>query len=146
MKTANPYKIFCHQHQPEIQLYLEEYPAYPQQIGEVIFIPHLLPVNRGILSTIYLRFRRSVSEAAIRENLQNFTANKPFVHLLPAGTMPNLQRVRHTNHCCFNVFPDGSGKNWIIVTAIDNLVKGASGQAIQNMNVMYDFAEEAGLI
>ena len=145
-ENLKPYKIFQHQHQPEIQLYLTQQ-GYPEkQLGDIIFTPRLLPVNRGILSTIYLRFSEPIEEAELRKCYQDFCADKAFVHLLEPGVMPDLKAVAHSNHCVMNLFRHEQGQDWVIVSAIDNLVKGAAGQALQNMNLMFGLAPSTGLV
>lgn len=140
------YKIFSHQHHPEIQQYLEALTPYPTAVGDVIFTPHLLPLNRGILSTIYLHFNEPVDETEVRNRFKTLDKEHPFAHLLPEGELPHLQMAQHSNSCFIGVQPDASRQNWIVITAIDNLVKGAAGQAIQNMNLMFDIEETTCLI
>ena len=89
-ENLKPYKIFQHQHQPEIQLYLAQQGYPEEQLGDIIFTPHLLPVNRGILSTIYLRFSEPIEEAELRKGYQDFWANKAVVHLLEPGVAKTL--------------------------------------------------------
>ncbi len=141
------YKVFVHQHQPEIQQYLSDLSPYSKmQIGEVIFTPHLLPLDRGILSTIYLHFSEALDTQAVRSRFEAADQASPFVHLLPEGTLPDVKEVQHSNRCHISVNGDESGQNWIVITAIDNLTKGAAGQALQNMNLMFGHDETAGLI
>lgn len=140
------YKVFAHQHQPEIQQYLADLTPYrADELGEVIFTPHLLPVNRGILSTIYLRFQSPVDAEQVRASFQGFAEQNAFVHLLPEGQLPDLKASSHSNRCVTGLSGDATRRNWIAVTSIDNLVKGASGQAIQNLNLMFGLPETAGL-
>ena len=140
------YKVFGHQHHPEIQQYLTDLTPYSAEaVGEVIFTPHLLPVNRGILSTIYLRFQEALDAEQVRAGFQDFAEQNAFVHLLPEGRLPDLKASIHSNRCVIGLSCDASRKNWIVVTSIDNLVKGASGQAIQNLNLMFGLPETAGL-
>lgn len=145
-ENFKPYKIFQHQHRPEIQLYLSQRGYLEGSVGDVIFTPHLLPVNRGILSTIYLRFNEPVAEMELRSRYAQFCEAKPFVHLLDRGVMPDLKSVAHSNHCVINCFGHENGRDWIVVSAIDNLVKGAAGQALQNMNLMFGLPEATGLL
>ena len=102
--------------------------------------------ERGILSTIYLRFSEPIEEAELRKCYQDFCADKAFVHLLEPGVMPDLKAVAHSNHCVMNLFRQEQGQDWVIVSAIDNLVKGAAGQALQNMNLMFGLAPSTGLV
>lgn len=127
------YKVFNHQHTPEIRQVLNQHTPYQ---GEVIFTPHLLPVDRGILSTIYLQFSQPQDPKQIRDQYAEFACNQPFVQLLPEGQTPEIKWVQHTNRCQIGLHVDPTGQRVIVITAIDNLVKGASGQAIQNLNLM----------
>ena len=111
----------------------------------VIFTPHLLPVNRGILSTIYVRLPRDLTQDAVRALYISRYADEPFVCFLPPGQLPTLTHTTHTNLCAINVQPVDDRGNWIVMSSEDNLVKGASGQAIQNMNIMYGLPETTGL-
>jgi N-acetyl-gamma-glutamyl-phosphate reductase len=140
------YKIFGHQHLPEIQHYLEQSTAYrAEQQGAVVFTPHLLPIGRGILTSIVLRFKKPLDPAALRQRFAGFAGREPFVTLLPEGRSPDLKMVRHRNECVISLHHDASAETWIVLTAIDNLGKGASGQAVQNLNLMYGWDETAGL-
>jgi len=140
------YKVFSHQHQPEIQQYLSELSPYPfDLIGEVIFTPHLLPVNRGILSTIYLHFSEPILADEIGQRFKNFTKVHKFVHFLDDDCLPDIKMTLNSNMCMVGAHSDDSKKNWVIVTSLDNLVKGASGQAIQNMNLMFGLDDNLGL-
>ncbi len=141
------YKIFQHQHLPEIQQYFEDLTAYDaQQQGNLIFTPHLLPLTRGILSTIYLHFSDALSVEQVRANFGRTAEQNPFFHLLPEAQFPDLSTVQHSNRCHVGLAHDQSRTNWIVITALDNLVKGASGQAIQNMNLMFNCEETRGLM
>ena len=140
------YKVFSHQHQPEIQQYLTELSPYSvEKIGEVIFTPHLLPVNRGILSTIYFHFSEPIADSEIRNRFEKFSNRNKFIHFLDEGTLPELKMTLNSNFCMIGIASDESQKNWMVLTSIDNLVKGASGQAIQNMNLMFGIDENLGL-
>lgn len=138
----NAYGIASHRHAPEIE----------QTLGRaagkglvVTFTPHLMPMNRGILSTIYVKLSGKNTADNLREILQKTYENEAFVHVAPAGVMPSTHQVRGTNDCVIGVFADRIPGQAILVSVIDNLVKGASGQAVQNMNVMYDWPETTGL-
>ncbi|MCI0422789.1 MAG: N-acetyl-gamma-glutamyl-phosphate reductase [Acidobacteria bacterium] len=137
-ESFKAYNVFKHRHTPEIWQELDS--------SHLVFTPHLLPINRGILSTIYVRVRESVTEAAIGECFQQAYAQEPFVRLFPAGSLPEIKFVAHTNYCDVGWRLEPSRSMLVIVSAIDNLVKGAAGQAVQNMNVMLGLEETAGLM
>ncbi len=140
------YKAFKHQHQPEIKQYLEELsPFESKTIGEPVFTPYLLPLSRGILSGIYLHFNRRINESEIEERFNAFSEDNPFIQIMPKGHFPVLRSPAHSNRCAIGWASDSSGSQWLVQTSIDNLVKGASGQAIQNMNLMFGFTETSGL-
>ena len=140
------YKVFSHQHQPEIQQYLSELSAYRSEInGEVIFTPHLLPVNRGILSTIYLHFREPVDGDKVIRRFSEFADKQKFVEFMGKAHFPDIKITSHTNRCMIGIECDQSRQNWVIVSSLDNLIKGAAGQAIQNMNIMFGLEESHGL-
>ena len=146
-ENFSAYKIFQHQHLPEIQQYLEDLTPYQaEQHGTVIFTPHLLPLTRGILTTLYLQFREPVSMQEVRASFEQTAQQNPFFHLLPARRFPDLNMVRGSNRCMVGIAHDDSATQWIVITALDNLVKGAAGQAIQNMNLMFEFEETEGLL
>jgi N-acetyl-gamma-glutamyl-phosphate reductase len=136
------YGIASHRHAPEIEQTLAD--ASGEQLT-VTFTPHLMPMNRGILSTIYVGLAGKNTVADLRAILEKAYHDEPFVHVLPEGVMPSTHQVRGTNDCVMNVFADRAKGRAIIVSVIDNLVKGASGQAVQNMNVMYGWPETTGL-
>ena len=112
---------------------------------QIIFTPYLLPINRGILSTIYLRIPPDWAEDKVRALYAEMYADEPFVRLLPAGKLATIAHTAHTNLCTISLTLAAPGV-LIVVSSIDNLVKGAAGQAIQNMNIMFGLPETAGLI
>ena len=135
------YKIGrSHRHLPEMEQLLTEWGAEP---GKLVFSPHLLPVPRGILSTIYVPLAAGWNEARVRAVYAAAYAGEPFVQVLAAGTLPSLAQVNYSNLCALGIAV--SGQMLIVVSALDNLIKGASGQAVQNMNVMFGFQEREGL-
>ena len=136
------YKIGSHRHTPEIE---QELSALAGRQVTVSFTPHLIPMNRGILTTIYARFSHETNAAQLHALYEEFYKQEPFVRLLPPGRFPNVRNVRGSNFCDIGVYADPRTGRAIVVTAIDNLVKGASGQAIQNMNLMMGFDETEGL-
>ncbi|MCB2099532.1 MAG: N-acetyl-gamma-glutamyl-phosphate reductase [Rhodobacterales bacterium] len=111
----------------------------------VTFTPHLMPMNRGILSTIYVSLVEGVGVDDLRVALAEHYAGEPFVRVLPAGGVPATRHVRGANHVLIGVFPDRRPGHAIVICVEDNLVKGASGQLVQCMNVMYGFPETQGL-
>ena len=113
--------------------------------GEVIFTPHLLPVNRGILSTIYIHFQEAVDENQVAKKFSEFTDKQKFVEFLGMANFPDIKMTAHTNRCMIGIESDQSGQNWVIVSSLDNLIKGAAGQAIHNMNIMFSLEESLGL-
>jgi N-acetyl-gamma-glutamyl-phosphate reductase len=111
----------------------------------VNFTPHLMPMSRGIRSSIYVRLADGVSAADLKETLARKYAGEPFVRVLANGQSPATRHVRGSNHCLIGVYADRVPGRAILVSVIDNLVKGASGQAVQNMNLMTGWAETTGL-
>ncbi|HLF18477.1 MAG TPA: N-acetyl-gamma-glutamyl-phosphate reductase [Candidatus Omnitrophota bacterium] len=137
------YKVLNHQHTPEIDLHLSKVAQKPI---EVDFVPHLLPVQDGILETIYVRLSGKVTLEKIHQLYQRFYKTENFVRVLDAGQQVELNYVVGTNFCDISLAVSRSGKLLVVTCAIDNLLKGASGQAIQNMNIMCGFKETEGLL
>ncbi|MCL2043095.1 MAG: N-acetyl-gamma-glutamyl-phosphate reductase [Treponema sp.] len=160
--AVSPYKVGSHRHTPEIARNFAAMSGN-ENSPAIIFTPHLAPMNRGILSTIYIplsaQWRAASTEtairppsneieqqtAAIRALYTDFYRNEPFVRVLPEGVTAATNRVRQSNYCDISVHLDHSGSTLIVCTAIDNMVKGAAGQAIQNMNIIFDYEERTGL-
>ncbi|MSP21055.1 MAG: N-acetyl-gamma-glutamyl-phosphate reductase [Alphaproteobacteria bacterium] len=138
----HPYGIASHRHAPEIEQSLGD--AAKQPIT-VTFTPHLAPMSRGILSTKYVKLANGAKPADLHAALKARYAGEPFVSLLADKQVPSTRMVRGSNRCVMNVFADRVPGRAIIVSAIDNLVKGAAGQAVQNMNVSFGFKETDGL-
>jgi N-acetyl-gamma-glutamyl-phosphate reductase len=138
--NLSAYNVFGHRHTGEL---LEQLHITSDQIQ---FTPHLLPIPRGILSTIYLRLKTRTEAAAISTVLQNFYQYSPLVRLRTTPQLPEIQHIVRTNFCDlgFALAPDG--KRLIMVSCLDNLLKGASGQAVQNLNLMCGWNEEEGLL
>jgi len=132
-----------HRHTPEIEQELSAYAGRPVRI---VFSPHLLPVSRGILSTIYIRTLPGWDLDRILDTWHAAYAGEPFVNILPKGSLATLAHVVNTNRCALSIASAGAEGEYILVTTLDNLVKGASGQAVQNMNVMFGLPETHGLI
>ncbi len=136
------YGLGAHKHTPEMEATLTEHTASPVRIE---FAPHLLPVNRGILGTIYLPLVEEIGEEEVLEIYRDYYGDEPFVKVMPAGVLPQLRQAVGTNDCLIGLKVNQRTGNLIVVTVIDNLLKGAAGQAVQNMNIMEGFPEEAGL-
>jgi N-acetyl-gamma-glutamyl-phosphate reductase len=141
-ENVKAYSIATHRHTPEIE---QELSKLAKKKIKISFTPHLLPMNRGILSTIYLNLAKKIKEEEIIKLYQNFYKKEPFVRVLEKGIFPETRNVYGSNYCDIGIKIDGRTNRVIVVSAIDNLVKGASGQAIQNMNIMYGFKETLGL-
>ncbi|MBK8988919.1 MAG: N-acetyl-gamma-glutamyl-phosphate reductase [Chloroflexi bacterium] len=137
-----PYKIGrAHRHLPEMEAILKEWnPAAP----DLIFSPHLLPVPRGILANSYVSLAEPWAEADLRHLYETTYAGEPFVRVLPKGELATLAHVTYTNRCAISLTL--AGQMLIVTSTTDNLIKGASGQAVQNMNVMFGLAETSGLV
>ncbi len=135
------YNVAIHRHTPEIE---QELSLAAQKEIVVNFTTHLVPMNRGILATIYAKAQTG-DEQAFFEALRSYYASSSFVKILPPGQFPNTAHVRGTNLCLIGLKYDPRTGRLILVSAIDNLVKGASGQAVQNMNLMFGLPEETGL-
>ena len=113
--------------------------------GELIFTPHLLPIPRGILSTIYLHLKRETKPAEVESCFHDFYAGKPWVRVFATPKLPQIQFSLHTNYCDLGFCLAEDGRRLVLVSCVDNLLKGAAGQAVQNMNLMYGFKEQEGL-
>jgi N-acetyl-gamma-glutamyl-phosphate reductase len=141
-EAVHAYGVANHRHAPEIEQGLSN------ATGKAIivnFTPHLIPMNRGILSSIYVKTAGGAMAADLRATLEAAYGNESFVRVVPEGVSPATRHVRGSNHCLIGVFDDRVKGRAIILSVIDNLVKGASGQAIQNMNVMCGLEETLGL-
>jgi N-acetyl-gamma-glutamyl-phosphate reductase len=149
-ESLEPYKIGLHRHIPEIEQELNNLYGRGTQVSSqpdsvtVAFTPHLVPMNRGILSTAYCRLRARQDLVSLRGLYRDFYKNEPFVRILD-DVMPNPRHVRGSNYCDLAVHQDKRA-GWVVtVAALDNLVKGAAGQAIQAMNLMLGYPEDTGL-
>jgi N-acetyl-gamma-glutamyl-phosphate reductase len=136
------YKIFDHRHLPEIE---QELSQLAQKKITVTFVPHLIPMDRGILTTIYVNFTKKVNTEDVLKIFNENYEKEPFIRIYPKGKIPNTKDVRGSNYCNIGVIVNESDSRAVIVTAIDNLVKGASGEAVQNMNIMLGYPETMGL-
>lgn len=140
-ENLKAYKANEHQHKPEIARILSEVAG---RSVDIIFTPHLIPMNRGILSTIYLKLTKKMDTKKALEIYRNFYKGKPFVRISDEGKLPQIRDIVGTNYCDIGV--KVTGDTLIVVSCIDNLKKGAAGQAVQNMNIICGFAETEGLI
>jgi len=136
------YKVGEHRHTPEIEAVLSELAG---DGFRVTFTPHLLPVNRGILSTITAALNKDISTGDALSLLSEFYARSPFVRVCEQGSLPSISNVRGSNYCDIGARVDKRTGRLVMVSAIDNLIKGASGQAVQNMNLIFGFEENEGL-
>ncbi len=136
------YKVGAHRHSPEIEQTLSSLSGSEIQ---VTFTPHLLPLDRGILSTTYSQSSKKIENEELHLIFQKFYENEYFVRVKPLGSFPNVKDVRGTNFCDIGVHIEKKNGRIIIISAIDNLTKGASGQAVQNMNILFGFEEALGL-
>ena len=138
--NLSAYSVFNHRHLGEIV----------EQLGigdsELIFTPHLLPIPRGILSTIYVHLNRQMSAQEVESCLRNFYAGKRWVRIFQTPKLPQVQFSQHTNYCDLGFCLADDGRRLVLISCIDNLLKGAAGQAVQNMNLMYGWNEEEGLL
>ncbi|MDR0389445.1 MAG: N-acetyl-gamma-glutamyl-phosphate reductase [Spirochaetaceae bacterium] len=159
-EALSPYKVGAHRHIPEISRNLSKMAGRPVRL---VFTPHLAPMNRGILSTVYIPLAaltappggnstdlppsKEILQRAdeIRELYAAFYQDEPFVRVLPSGATASTRGVRQSNYCDISVHLDQTGSTLIVVSAIDNMVKGAAGQALQNMNIIFGFDERLGL-
>ncbi len=138
----SPYAVASHRHAPEIE---QEISAAAGETVLVNFTPHLAPMSRGELVTAYVRLKDNHKAEDLQTALVERYKGAPFVRLAPKGALPSTQFVRGSNHCMLGVYADRIPGRAIVISAIDNLVKGSAGQAIQNFNLMFDFSESAGL-
>ncbi len=138
--NLSAYSVFGHRHVGEI---VEQLQLTAQ---ELIFTPHLLPIPRGILSTIYVRLNRVMQSAEVEACLREFYAQKCWVRIFATPKLPQVQFSLHTNYCDLGFCLAEDGRRLVLVSCIDNLLKGAAGQAVQNMNLMYGWTEEEGLL
>lgn len=142
-EAMHPYAVGAHRHMPEIEQELSRAAGSDVTIS---FTPHLVPMNRGELETIYVRLKGDNDAGSLKRTLEAQYVDEPFVTVLDGDAVPATRMVRGSNQCVLNVFPDRIPGRAVVVAAIDNLVKGSSGQAIQNMNLMLGLEETTGLM
>ncbi len=140
-ENLKAYKVNEHQHKPEINKILSEVAG---KSIEIVFTPHLIPMNRGILSTIYLKLNKPLDTKAVIEIYKKFYKGKPFVRISDEGKLPQIRDIVLTNYCDIGL--KVTGDTLIVISCIDNLKKGAAGQAVQNMNIICGFNETEGLM
>ncbi|MGL5648458.1 MAG: N-acetyl-gamma-glutamyl-phosphate reductase [Clostridium sp.] len=142
-ENFSPYKIGSHRHTPEIEEVLN---IVSKDKVNLTFTPHLLPINRGILSTIYSSLNKAISLEEIHNIMTNFYKDAPFVNILPLGEVAEIKMVKLSNYCNISLHFNHKKDKLIIISVIDNMIKGAAGQAIQNMNIALGFDETCGLL
>ena len=136
------YNIGVHRHTPEIE---QELSAVASERVRVTFTPHLVPMTRGILSTVYMRLTEDISTEQALHMYAKFYAHEPFVRVLPTGTYPQTKAVLGSNYCDVGLEVDTRTRRIVAMAALDNLGKGAAGAVVQNLNLMFDFKETDGL-
>jgi N-acetyl-gamma-glutamyl-phosphate reductase len=137
--NLSAYSVFGHRHVGEI---VEQLQLHAE---ELTFTPHLLPIPRGILSTVYVYLNRQMIAAEVESCFRHFYAGKPWVRVFASPQLPQIQFSLHTNYCDLGFCLADDGRRLVLVSCVDNLLKGAAGQAVQNMNLMYGWKEEEGL-
>ncbi|PYX92179.1 MAG: N-acetyl-gamma-glutamyl-phosphate reductase, partial [Acidobacteria bacterium] len=137
--NLSAYSVFGHRHTGEI---LEQLELNAQ---ELMFTPHLLPIPRGILSTIYVHLKHEMKSAELELCFKNFYRGKAWIRIFSTPQLPQIQFSLHTNYCDLGFCLADDGRRLVLVSCVDNLLKGAAGQAVQNMNLMYGWKEEQGL-
>jgi len=141
-ESVKPYKVGSHRHTPEIEQFLS---LQDQKDVNVIFTPHLIPMNRGILITAYLKLKKPKSYEGIKEIYESHYIKEYFIRLTKKGIFPETRWVKGSNFCDIGFRVSEKNDHIIVVGAIDNMVKGAAGQAVQNMNILFDIPESTGL-
>lgn len=141
-ENLRPYNIYTHRHTPEME---QELSALARTKLQVTFVPHLVPMNRGILSTMFIKLQKKLSEKNLVELYQESYQAEPFVRVLPPGALPETAQVRGTNLTQIGLSLAPSGREVVITSALDNLVKGAAGAAVQNFNLMESLPETTAL-
>ncbi|UCD32481.1 MAG: N-acetyl-gamma-glutamyl-phosphate reductase [Desulfobacterales bacterium] len=142
-ESFKPYKIATHRHNPEMEMVLTRETGAPVTLT---FVPHLVPMNRGILTTIYAGLRQKITVDNVVDCFLSFYSECPFIRLFNENKSPDTLYVRGTNYCDLGFKIDERNNRLILISAIDNLVKGAAGQAVQNMNIMLGLDETTGLL
>jgi N-acetyl-gamma-glutamyl-phosphate reductase len=141
-ENLSAYQVGCHRHIPEME---QELAKLAQKEVKIIFVPHLVPLNRGILSTCYADLKDSAQLKDLVKTFEDFYREEPFVKILPQGYFPQIKDVVNSNRCQIGLMVNEKKRRVIVISTIDNLGKGASSQAVQNMNIMCGFEETMGL-
>lgn len=141
-ENIKAYKVATHRHTSEME---QELAMLAQREVTLSFTPHLLPVKRGILSTIYANLKKPLTFRDVYSLYSNFYAGEPFITIHGEGSLPEIKHVNGSNRCHIGFVVDGRTKRIVVVAAIDNLIKGAGGQAVQNMNILFGLDETTGL-
>lgn len=141
-ESVRAYKVGVHQHTPEIESVIRD--ASGRDVT-VTFVPHLIPITRGINTSVYARLKRTATQEEIAAIYQKYYSKAPFVRV-DGAAIPEIKNVNYTNFCDIGFRIDESNKTIVLISVIDNLVKGAAGQAVQNMNIMFGFNETEGLL
>lgn len=141
-ESFKAYGVSGHRHLPEMKEKMAELAG--QEIG-LTFVPHLVPMIRGMESSIYVTLKEDQTQEQLQALYESAYANEPFVDVMPAGSLPETRMVKGSNMCRMAIYRPAGGNMVVITSVIDNLVKGAAGQAIQNMNIMFGLPETAGL-
>jgi N-acetyl-gamma-glutamyl-phosphate reductase len=146
-ESIKPYGVTTHRHTPEIeqQLSLSSSKGKNSTGIKVTFTPHLVPMNRGILCSVYGTLKKGVTENEVEQSYKKWYSNEYFIRLLKKGELPQTRWVANSNYCDINFVIDWRTNQVIAFGALDNLIKGASGQAVQNMNIVFGFREGSGL-
>ena len=142
-ESCSAYKVANHRHNPEMEQTLR---LISGKDATITFVPHLLPVNRGILATCYARLKPGVTPGQVRKAYEEQYAKEYFIRLLPEGRVADIKNVRFSNFCDISLHFDPHTPVLIAISAIDNMVKGAAGQAVQNMNLLFGLDEKTGLM
>jgi N-acetyl-gamma-glutamyl-phosphate reductase len=141
-ENLSAYQVGCHRHIPEIE---QELTKLAEKEVRITFVPHLVPLNRGILSTCYAGLKDPLKPKDLAKAFEDFYREEPFVEILPQGCFPQVKDVVNSNRCRIGLMVDEKKRQVIVISTIDNLGKGASSQAVQNMNIMCGFEETMGL-
>ncbi|GAA0309604.1 N-acetyl-gamma-glutamyl-phosphate reductase [Gracilibacillus halotolerans] len=141
-ENMKAYGVGKHKHIPEIEQILTD--RFSEEV-QVVFTPHIVPMTRGILSTMYVDLKDSKNTAEVIDLYEQYYKNDPFVRIRKEGVMPATKEVYGSNYCDIGLYMDERTNKLIVVSVIDNLVKGAAGQAVQNMNIMFGLDDMAGL-